>query len=114
MGKLLARELRKNMTDAERIIWYYLRDRRLSGWKFRRQHPIGPFIVDFICIEKRLIVEVDGGQHNLNPEIDIKRTEYLKERGYRVIRFWNNDVLKETEAVLNSILLSLSDNIPSP
>lgn len=78
MGKLLARELRKNMTDAERIIWYYLRDRRLSGWKFRRQHPIGPFIVDFICIEKKLIVEVDGGQHNLNSEIDIKRTEYLR------------------------------------
>ncbi len=110
--KHLARILRKNMTDAERLMWKHLRNRRLDEWKFRRQHPIGKFIVDFVCLEKKLIVEVDGGQHAQNLEADAKRTEYLRQKGYRILRFWNNEVLQETESVLNSILLALSEYVP--
>jgi len=93
-------------------MWKHLRNRRLDGWKFRRQHPIGKFIVDFVCLEKKLIVEVDGGQHAQNLESDAKRTEYLRQKGYRILRFWNNEVLQETEPVLNSILLALSEDAP--
>ena len=113
MNKELARTLRKNMTDAERLLWYNLRDRRLNGYKFRRQYPIGSFIVDFVCVERKLIIEVDGGQHNWNKDKDANRTEYLEEKGYRVLRFWNNEVLHKTESVLNVILSSLLDS-PSP
>jgi adenine-specific DNA-methyltransferase len=108
-----ARKLRKNLTDAERVLWRILRNRQLAGWKFRRQHPIGPFIVDFVCIEKKLTVEVDGGQHAKSLEEDIKRTRYLEDKGYRVVRFWNNEVLKESESILNSIIEFLSDT-PHP
>jgi len=102
-----ARALRKNMTDAVRALWHSLRNRQLGGFKFRRQKPIGSYIADFVCIEKKIIIEVDGGQHALQKEHDIKRSEYLKEEGYRVLRFWNNEVLTETDAVLNNILKSL-------
>jgi very-short-patch-repair endonuclease len=105
------------MTDAERRLWYYLRDRRLGGWKFRRQYPVGPYIVDFICPEKNLIIEVDGGQHAENEEMDLQRSAYLNKMGYRVFRFWNNQVLQETEAVLEAILAVLAEgkqNSPSP
>ena len=95
------------MTDAERALWHSLRNRQLGGFKFRRQKPIGSYIADFVCIEKKIIIEVDGGQHALQKEHDIKRSEYLKEEGYRVLRFWNNEVLTETDAVLNNILKSL-------
>jgi|SRR5947208_520326 len=100
------RRLRGNQTDAERKLWFSLRDRRLSGFKFVRQEAIGPFIVDFICREKNLVVEVDGGQHSENPE-DNRRDGYLNRQGYRVLRFWNNDVLANREGVLLTILDAL-------
>ena len=103
------------MTDAERLLWRHLRDRQLGEYKFRRQHPIGPFIVDFACLEKKLVIEVDGGQHAKNLEGDVKRSDYLKERGYRVLRFWNNEVLEESKSVLSVILTSLLEDItPHP
>ena len=112
--KSLARTLRKESTDAERWLWQRLRHRELLGWKFRRQHPIGRYIVDFVCIEKRIIIELDGSQHAENQITDSARSEYLKEKGYQVLRFWNNDVLVRGEAVLNAILSCLNENAPSP
>jgi very-short-patch-repair endonuclease len=109
-----ARVLRKNMTDAERLLWRHLRNRQLNGWKFRRQHPIGPFIVDFVCLDKKLIIEVDGGQHAKNFWRDSKRSDYLNDKGYRVLRFWNGEVLQESESVLQAILKALSEDTPSP
>ncbi len=95
------------MTDAERVLWQSLRNRQLAGFKFRRQKPIGSYIVDFVCIEKKIVIEVDGGQHALNKEYDNERSDFLKHMGYRVLRFWNNDVLKEKDAVLEEIRKSL-------
>jgi len=106
--------LRKNQTDAERKLWRRLRARELCGFKFRRQYPIAPYIVDFICVEKRLIVEIDGGQHATMTEIDNTRTEFLNARGYRVLRFWNNEVLQQLDAVLAKILDSLTHPHPNP
>ena len=108
-----ARELRKNRTDAESLLWIHLRNRQLAHCKFRRQHVIGPYIVDFVCLEKALILEIDGGQHADNVTYDENRTLYLESRGYKVIRFWNNEVLSEIEAVLSIIYDSLMDP-PSP
>ncbi len=102
-----AASLRRNMTDAERAIWYAVRDRRLAGCKFRAQSTLGPFVADFLCVERRLIVEIDGGQHN--EEVDAARTRYLKRRGYRVIRFWNNDVLQNLDGVLQVLLMKLEE-----
>ena len=99
----LARNLRNNSTDAERQIWRSLRNRLLFSCKFRRQYPIGPYIADFVCIEKHLIVELDGGQHVDDAIRDEARTAYLQAQGYRVLRFWNNDVLSQTTAVLEAI-----------
>ena len=110
----IARKLRKNMTDAEQLLWRHLRDRQLGGYKFRRQHPIGTFVVDFVCLEKELVIEVDGGQHAKQLEPDAKRSDYLKEKGYRVLRFWNNEVLQESESVLSVILSSLNGEPPHP
>ena len=113
--KRFARKLRKNMTDAERLLWQHLRNRELGGYKFRRQRPVGPYIVDFVCLEKKLVIEVDGGQHAGLVELDAERSDYLKEKGYRVMRFWNNEVLKEIESVLTVIRSSLDENVtPSP
>jgi very-short-patch-repair endonuclease len=106
------RALRVTMTDAERRLWHALRDRRLSGYKFRRQRPIGPFIVDFICIARRLIVEADGGQH-ADSEYDRRRTAWLEACGWQVIRFWNNDILQNTEGVQQMILEALEAPSPS-
>ncbi|MBM4285441.1 MAG: endonuclease domain-containing protein [Deltaproteobacteria bacterium] len=105
------------MTDAERRLWYHLRNRRLGGCKFRRQYPVGPYIVDFICLEKNLVIEVDGGQHAENEAQDTERSAYLNKMGYRVVRFWNNEVLQETEAVLQAIfdlIANAKKNSPSP
>jgi very-short-patch-repair endonuclease len=105
------------MTDAERLLWRYLRNRELGGCKFRRQYPVGPFIVDFICPEKNVVIEVDGGQHDDNKELDEQRSAYLNKMGYKVFRFWNNEVLQETEAVLEAIFGILTSNMqtsPSP
>jgi very-short-patch-repair endonuclease len=112
-----ARALRKRLTDAERLLWRHLRNRELGGWKFRRQYPVGPHIVDFICVEKNVVIEVDGGQHTENKEEDLQRSAYLNKMGYRVFRFWNNQVLQETEAVLEAIFAILAagkQNSPSP
>jgi very-short-patch-repair endonuclease len=117
MTREFAKALRKQMTDAERRLWRHLRNRELGGWKFRRQYPVGPYIVDFICLEKNVVIEVDGGQHDENKELDLQRSAYLNKMGYRVIRFWNNEVLQETEAVLEAIFAILADNkqnSPSP
>ena len=112
--KSRARALRRNMTDAERLLWRSLRDRQMGGWKFRRQHQIRPFIADFVCVERKLIIEVDGGQHANKVQEDASRSGYLRNKGYRLLRFWNNQVLKETEAVLDMILAALDDDTPSP
>jgi very-short-patch-repair endonuclease len=97
-----ARTLRRNATDAEGKLWQCLRNRQLGGLKFRRQATIGHRVVDFLCAEKRLVVELDGGQHT--PERDAARTAELSALGYRVIRFWNNHALGNTDAVLEAIL----------
>jgi very-short-patch-repair endonuclease len=102
-----ARQLRQDATDAERRLWSTLRDRRLSGYRFRRQYPIGPFIVDFACTRHRLIVEADGSQH-ADSEADRWRTAWLENEGWRVLRFWNNDVLANTNGVVETILRELS------
>jgi very-short-patch-repair endonuclease len=96
-----ARGLRKIATDAEQLLWRHLRSRQLDGHKFRRQQPLGRFIVDFVCLEKRLVVELDGGHHNEPRQqmYDLQRSEWLKERGFRVIRFWDDEVLKQIDEV---------------
>ena len=111
--KSLARSLRRNATDAELLLWRHLRARRLAGWKFRRQVVISPYIADFICLEARLIVEADGGQHMENAAPDAKRTVFLESRGYRVIRFWNHEILGNIEGVLEQIQVYLK-GVPSP
>ncbi|WP_343122566.1 endonuclease domain-containing protein [Arenimonas oryziterrae] len=102
------RELRRSQTDAEARFWFHVRDRRLAGAKFRRQHAIGPFIVDFVCIEYALIVELDGSQHIEQCAYDERRSEFLRRRGYRVLRFWNDDVLLRMEIVLECVLVALT------
>jgi very-short-patch-repair endonuclease len=117
MTRQRARALRQQMTDAERLLWRHLRNRELGGWKFRRQYPVGPYIVDFICPEKNLVIEVDGGQHSDDVKHESQRSAYLNKMGYWVLRFWNNEVLQETEAVLEAIFAILADrgkNSPSP
>jgi very-short-patch-repair endonuclease len=104
--------LRKSSTEAERVLWFNLRSRRLGGYKFRRQYKVGPFIVDFVCLEKKLIIEVDGGQHAEMIIEDVKRTEFLHRHGYTILRFWNNEVFKETESVLQMILSQLTEAEP--
>jgi len=101
-----ARELHRKPTDAENALWRALRSRRLRAFKFRRQHPIAPYIVDFVCLEERLIVEVDGGQHAVE---DPTREALLRGRGFRVLRFWNHDVLTNAAGVLEAIAAALED-----
>ncbi len=102
--KSRAKELRQRQTDVEFLLWPRLKNRQLNGNKFRRQHIIKPYIVDFICLEKNLIIELDGGQHSTQINYDQQRTQHLQQRGYRVIRFWNNDVMINMEGVLSEIL----------
>ena len=112
--KELARSLRKNQTDAERVIWQQLRNRQLLGCKFRRQQVIGPFIVDFVCLEPQLVIEIDGGQHADQREYDQNRSQYLQQVGYTVLRFWNNEVLQYPPAVMEAIhltILELKDTV---
>ena len=107
---IIARKLRNNMTEQEKKLWYYLRKRFINNCSFRRQYPIGNYIVDFICRKKNLIVEIDGGQHN-DEDIkmyDTERTNYLETKGYKVLRFWNNDVDNNLEGVLNEIMKNLN------
>ena len=115
-NKKYARELRKNQTPAEKLIWQHLRNRNLNNHKYRRQHSIGNYIVDFCCLQKKLIIELDGGHHN-ETEHQLKddiRTEYLKSEGFEVLRFWNNQIINETDEVLNFILDRLEPPSPQP
>ncbi|MGH8504492.1 MAG: endonuclease domain-containing protein, partial [Stenotrophobium sp.] len=98
-----AKSLRRRMTESEQMLWLHLRAHRFQGHKCKRQQPLGPYIADFVCFSARLIVEVDGSQHLKNPH-DAKRDEWFEENGFRVLRFWNDQVLQETEAVLEEIL----------
>ena len=109
-----ARQLRKTQTDAERRLWQQLRNRSVAGCKFRRQHPVGFYICDFVCIDRQLVIEVDGGQHAAQIEKDEDRTAYLESKGFTVMRFWNHEVLTETEAVLERILNRLLSDAPHP
>ena len=104
MADTLPRKLRRDSTEAEKVVWRALRNRQLSGHKFRRQHPIGQFVADFCCMEAMLIVEIDGGQHDRQAEADARRTSELERQGYRVVRFWNNEILGNLEGVLATLL----------
>jgi very-short-patch-repair endonuclease len=107
-----SQDLRRNMTDAERTLWRELRHDRL-GRRFRRQHPIPPYVADFACVEARLVVETDGGQHA--DRRDQARDAYLRRQGWRILRFWNNDVLQNTSGVLQTIAAALTEeNSPPP
>ena len=110
-----ARTLRQRQTDAEKILWYHLRNRRLGGHKFRRQHPIGRYIVDYFCDAAHLVVELDGGGHNEPRQIayDQVRTSWFEKQGLQVLRFWNDDVLTDTDKVLEAILGAIQ-NFTSP
>jgi very-short-patch-repair endonuclease len=102
----IARKLRNNATDVERKLWRYLRGRQLDGCKFRRQHPLGHYVLDFVCLERKLVIEVDGSQHADTPH-DEARDAYLCRRGYTVLRFWNSEIASECEAALQRIYCTL-------
>lgn len=108
-----AKQLRQSLTDAERVLWYHLRAHRFQGQKFRRQQPLGPYILDFVHFRAKLVIEADGGQH-AESKRDAVRDAWLASEGFRVMRFWNDQILKETEAVLEAILQTLGQPAPSP
>ena len=111
----VARKLRSNLTAAESRLWSRLRRKQIAGHRFRRQAPIGRYVADFVCHDARLIVEVDGGQHGMRIVEDAKRTAWLESQGYRVLRFWNNDVLRNTDGVIERIRSALVNApLPSP
>jgi very-short-patch-repair endonuclease len=110
---LRSRQLRNNSTDAERRLWSHIKNRQLAGIRFNRQVPIGPFICDFVARSIKLVIELDGGQHALARDADQRRTTYLERSGYSVLRFWNNDVLENSEGVVGVIERALA-NSPSP
>jgi very-short-patch-repair endonuclease len=107
-----AQKLRTRLTDAEHKLWNQIRSRQIMGFKFRRQAPIGKYIVDFICFERKLILELDGGQHAVQQKYDDVRTQWLESQGFKVIRFWNNDVMSNIEGMKEVIALNL--NTPHP
>lgn len=109
----LARHLRKNMTEAERLLWRHLRAHRLCGEKFRRQHPIGPYIVDFMHCGARVIIEADGGHHNGSAS-DAARDTWFQSRGFTVLRFWNNEILQNIDGVLEVILMTVTEATQPP
>ncbi|MCF8709331.1 endonuclease domain-containing protein [Rhizorhapis sp. SPR117] len=108
-----AREMRNDPTEAEKQLWYQLSARKVAGTRFNRQVPIGPFICDFVARSIKLVIEVDGGQHDWKAEGDLKRTKFLEAQGYKVIRFWNNDVIERVEGVVQEIERVIADT-PSP
>jgi very-short-patch-repair endonuclease len=115
--RVRARELRKNPTDAERLLWRKLRLWQIDGFKFRRQQPLGIYIVDFACLEKRLVIEIDGGQHAEDALYDRRRDDWLRAQDFIVLRFWNHDVLNNITGVLERILQTLQNTPylnPSP
>jgi very-short-patch-repair endonuclease len=109
-----ARRLRRDQTNAERMLWFRLRDRRLNGWKFRRQFPVDRYVVDFFCADAHLIVELDGGQHAARTDADAQRTKVLEAMGYMVLRYWNNDVMQNIDGVLEDIYAALERHRPEP
>src|SRR5262245_16073058 len=113
LQKSRARKLRRKLTDVENKLWSQLRGRQLSGVKFRRQHPIGPFIVDFCCVERGLVVELDGSQHAERRAADERRTRLVERFGYRVLRFWDNEVLSNLDGVLERISEALEEPHPA-
>jgi very-short-patch-repair endonuclease len=110
----LARGLRRRQTDAERTIWFQVRDRRLGGWKFKRQVLVDRYVVDFLCADAHLIIEIDGGQHAERREYDDNRTKILESMGYLVLRFWNNEVLSNTEGVVETIMNTMNEHRSVP
>ena len=114
MNVAKARELRKGSTESERSLWKHLRMRQINGYKFRRQQPIGQYIVDFVNFERRVVIELDGGHHSQQIVYDSIRTAWLEAQGYQVLRFWNNQILKETEAVKAIILKALECECEPP
>jgi very-short-patch-repair endonuclease len=108
------RRLRNDSTDAERHLWRHLRNRQLQGCKFRRQHPFGGFILDFACLERKLVIELDGGQHADETAYDLTRTQRLEQAGFVVLRFWNNEVFENVEGVVEVILDALRRLEPIP
>ncbi len=110
-----ARGMRHIPTDAEKKFWWQVRDRRLGGYKFKRQYPIGNYIADFVCLECHLIVELDGGQHAERADYDAARTKSLSDAGYRVMRFWNDEILTNMDGVIDGVLVALREPLsPSP
>ena len=107
MGIGVARKLRQTSTDPEVKLWQYLRDRRFMGLKCRRHYPIGPYVVDFVCLSHKLVIELDGGQHADQVSYDNKRTEYLEHFGFRALRFWNTDVFFRFEDMLEQVRLCI-------
>lgn len=99
----IAKTLRKQTTDAERLLWKHLKAKQVEGFKFRRQQPIGKYVVDFVCFEKSIIIEADGGQHAEEKNKDHERDKWLKPQGFKVMRFWNNDILGNIEGVMETI-----------
>lgn len=109
------RALRRNSTDAERALWEHLRGRQMQGAKFRRQHPFGDYILDFVCLERRVVIELDGGQHTDAIDYDARRTHALELGGFIVLRFWNHDIIENTTGVLELIWKTMSQRAtPSP
>jgi very-short-patch-repair endonuclease len=115
--RMRARQLRKNSTDAERLLWRKLRFWQIEGLKFRRQQPLGQYIVDFVCLEKGLIIELDGGQHAQQANYDTERDAWLRNQGFVILRFWNHDVLRNMDGVMEHVIKSLKSTPflnPSP
>ncbi len=102
----IVEKLRRNQTDAERLLWFKLRDRRLAGFKFRRQFPIGKYVVDFVRLDARVVIEIDGGQHSGDSR-DADRQRFIEEQGFLVLRFWNHEVARNLDGVCEAILASL-------
>ena len=112
--KKRSRQLRREMTDAERRLWKRLRQRQFNGYKFRRQHPLGPYVLDFVCLEAKLVVEADGGQHIERSDYDRRRTLWLEQKGYRVLRFWNDQILNSIDEVSAVIWQALISELQPP
>ncbi len=112
-AKEKARELRGQMTEAESSLWQHFKGRRFQGFKFRRQRPLGPYILDFVCLEAGLVIEIDGGQHSDQQAYDLARTALIESQGLTVIRFWNHEVMNETPAVLEKIWQTLQALTPT-
>jgi len=110
----IARGLRKKATEVEKLLWLRLSSRQMEGFKFRRQQPIGQYVVDFVNFEKKLIIELDGGQHKIQKEEDKKRDNWLEEQGFEVLRFWNNEVFESLEGILDVVREKLLSPSPIP